>query len=133
MKLPTRYGIAGIGGLAALSVIHWLRGIEFPRNEVSIYLLGVLPNLCAAVAITFVVLSIWADQQKLFEYPNAKRWFWIAASIAGVGLIGWELAQLTMSSFVFDISDMGATFAGLFLSGATFYLVTPRTARSAGP
>jgi hypothetical protein len=133
MKLPTRYGIAGIAALAALSVIHWLRGIEFPRHEVSSYLLGVLPNLCAAVAITFVVLSIWADQQKLFEYQNAKRWFWIAASIAGVGLIGWELAQLTMSSFVFDINDMGATFAGLVLSGAVFYLVTPRTARSAGP
>jgi hypothetical protein len=133
MKLPTRYGIAGIGALAALSVIHWLREIEFPRNAVSSYLLGVLPNLCAAVAITFVVLSIWADQQKLFEYPKAKRWFWIAASIAGVGLIGWELAQLTMSSFVFDINDMGATFAGLVLSSAVFHLVTPRTAKLAEP
>jgi len=72
MKLSVRYGTAGIVALAALSGVHWLRAIGFSQGEVSGYLLGVLPNLCAAVAITFVVLSIWADQQKLID----QRWRW---------------------------------------------------------
>lgn len=126
MKLPFRYGITGIGALAALSVVHWLRGMEFSRGDVSAYLLGVSPNLCAAIAITFVVLSIWADQQKLIEYPAARRWFLIAAAISGLGLIGWEVAQRTMDSFVFDSNDMIATLVGLAFSGAIFHLVTPR-------
>ncbi len=127
MKLSTRYGIAGIAALAGLSAVHWLRGLEHPRDAVSAYVLGVAPNLCAAAGIIFVVLSIWADQQKLIEYHTARRWFLIAAAIAGVGLIGWEVIQSTSDAFVFDSHDIGATLAGLAVSGAVFHLVTPRT------
>jgi hypothetical protein len=133
MKLSTRYGIAGITALAALSVVQWLRGVEFSRGEVSDYLLGVLPNLCAAVAITFVVLSIWADQQKLIEYRAARLWFFIAAATAGAGLIGWEVVQRTSDNFVFDGNDIGATLAGLVLSGAFFHLVTPHGTERSPP
>jgi hypothetical protein len=133
MKLSVRYGTAGIVALAALSGVHWLRAIGFSQGEASGYLLGVLPNLCAAVAITFVVLSIWADQQKLIEYHTARRWFLIAAAIAGVGLLGWEVVQRSSDRFVFDSHDIAATLAGLALSGAIFHLVTPRTVEHSSP
>lgn len=133
MKLSIRCGIVGIAALAALSVVHWLRGVEFSHDEVSGYLLGVAPNFCAAVAVTFVVLSIWADQQKLIEYRTARRWFLTAAAIAGVGLLGWEVIQRTSDRLVFDSSDIGATLAGLVLSGAVFHFATPRMSEHISP
>ncbi len=131
MKASTRYGLAGIAALAGLSLVHWLREIRFSRGDASDYLIGVAPNLCAAVAITFVVLSVWADQQKQVAYPAARRWFAIAAAISGVGLLGWEVFQRTSDNLVFDMHDIGATLAGLVISGAIFHLVTPRTADTA--
>jgi hypothetical protein len=119
---------AGIAALAALSGVHWLREIESSRGEVSEYLLGVSPNLCAAVAITFVLLSVWADQQKLIEYRTASRWFLGVAAISGIGLLGWEIFQRTSDKLVFDNNDIRATLLGIVLSGAVFHLVTPRTA-----
>lgn len=133
MKLSTRYGIAGIAALAALTAVQWLREIKLPRGEVSDYFLGVLPNFCAAVAITFVLLSILAEQLKLVEYRAARRWFFLAAAFAGVGLVGWEVVQRTSDSFVFDLNDIGATLSGLVFSAAVFQLLTPRTAEHPSP
>ncbi len=127
MKLSTRYGITGVAALAALSVVQWLRGIARSHSEVSDYLLGVSPNLCAAVAITFVTLSVWADQQKWIGRRVARRWFLFSAAFAGFGLVGWEVIQRTSDKFIFDGDDIGATIAGLALSAAVFELVTPRT------
>jgi hypothetical protein len=127
MALSTRYGVAGIGALAALTAVQWLRENGYTHDETAGYLLGVLPNLFAAVAITFVVLSFCADQRKLTAYPGARPWFLISAAIAGVGLIGWEIIQRSSGRFVFDFHDIGATLVGLVLSAALFHLVTPAT------
>jgi len=126
MSLSTRYGVAGIGALAALSAVQWLRENGYAHGEVSGYLLGVLPNFFAAVAITFVMLSFCTDQRKLTGTRSALPWFLVSAGTAGVGLIGWEFIQSTSHRFVFDLHDIGATLAGLVLSGVVFLLVTPR-------
>jgi hypothetical protein len=126
MAFSMRYGIAGIGALAALTSVQWLRENGYAHGEAPGYLLGVLPNLFAAIAITFVVLSFCADQRKLTTYDGARPWFLLSAAIAGVGLIGWEVIQRSSGRFVFDYHDIGATLLGLVLSGAVFHLVTPR-------
>jgi hypothetical protein len=127
MSLSTRYGIAGIGALAALTAVQWLRENGYAHDDVSGYLLGVLPNLFAAVAITFVVLSFCTDQRKLTARDSARPWFLISAAISGVGLIGWEVIQRSSGRFVFDFHDIGATLVGLVLSAALFHMVTPAT------
>jgi uncharacterized membrane protein len=126
MSLSTRYGIAGIGALAGLTVVQWLREDAAVQAEVAVYLLGVLPNLFAAMAITFVVLSFFADQRKLATRRAAGPWFLLAAAIAGAGLLGWEYIQQSSDRFVFDLHDIGATLVGLLLSGVVFGAVTPR-------
>jgi len=126
MTLSTRYGIAGISALAALTLVQWLRENGYAQGEVRGYLLGVLPNLFAAVAITFVVLSFCTDQRKLTDSRSALPWFLMSVAISGVGLIGWEIVQRRSGRFVFDIHDIGATLVGLVMSGLVFLLVTPR-------
>ena len=127
MKLSTRYGMAGIAALAALTLAQWLRENPVLSGPVAGYGLGVAPNLFAALAITLVLLSIWADQKKHTDRRSASGAFLISAAIAGAGLAGWELIQQTSNHFVFDGHDLAATLAGLALSGLIFQLVTPRT------
>ena len=127
MSLSTRYGIAGIGALAGLTVVQWLRENAVAQAEISTYLVGVLPNFFAAIAITFVVLSFFADQRKLATRRAAWPWFLLAAAISGAGLLGWEYIQQSSDRFVFDLHDIGATLVGLLLSGMLFETVTPRS------
>jgi uncharacterized membrane protein len=127
MSLSTRYGIAGIGALAGLTVVQWLRENAMAQGEIAAYLLGVLPNFFAAIAITFVVLSFFADQRKLSTRRSVRPWFLLAAVIAGAGLLGWEYIQQSSDRFVFDLHDIGATLVGLLLSGVVFGVVTPRS------
>lgn len=126
MKLSTRYGAVGISALAALTAVQWLRENGHADGEIPAYLLGVLPNLFAAIAITFVVLSFWADQRKLSHSRNAAPWFLLSATISGAGLTGWEYIQRSSGRFVFDLHDIAATIMGLALSVVVFLLVTPR-------
>jgi len=126
MKLSTRYGMAGLVALAALTLAQWLRENPLLSGPVAGYSLGVAPNVFAALAITLVLLSIWADQKKLTDHRSALGPFLISAAIAGAGLIGWELIQQTSNRFVFDGHDLVATLAGLALSWVIFQLVTPR-------
>ena len=127
MKLATRYGLAGIAPLALLAVVHWLRERRQPLGPVGDYLVGVLPNFCAALAITFVLLSIWADQQKDATPLFSRRAFLWSASISGVGLTAWELFQRSSDRLVFDPHDLGATGIGLVAATLVYFAVTPRT------
>lgn len=126
MKLSTRYGAVGIAALAALTAVQWLRENGYAHGDLPGYLLGVLPNLFAALAIAFVVLSFFSDQRKLTDSRNATPWFLLAATISGAGLTGWEYIQRTSGRFVFDLHDIAATIVGLALSVVFFLLVTPR-------
>lgn len=126
MKLATRYGLAGIGGLALLSFGHWLREIGAIVGQPGKYLLGVLPNFAAAIAIAFVLLSIWTDRDEPLTFPVACHRFLVCATMSGFGLAAWEFVQLTGDRLVFDPHDISATGIGLCAAGLLFLALTPR-------
>ena len=126
LTLSTRYGLAGIGALSLLSVVHWLRASAAWQGPASGYLLGVMPNFAAAMAISFVLLGIWADQKRAASYALSVRAFVACASISGLGLLGWEFVQKSSNRFVFDPHDAGATIVGIGASTLLFHWLTPR-------
>ncbi|OYY63586.1 hypothetical protein [Sphingomonas sp. 28-62-11] len=128
MKLSSRYGLIGIGGLALLSLTHWLRSLNGDWPSVVSYLIGVMPNVAAAIAIPFVFMGIWADQRKDAPVGVVRRWFFPTAAMSLAGLIGWELIQRGSGGLVFDVNDLGATVVGTVIGAGLFALVTPRTA-----
>lgn len=126
MKVSTRYGLVGIAALSLLSFVHWMRELGAWARAEGAYLLGIAPNFTAAIAICFVLLSIWADQRPGESFRVAALAFLVCVSISGLGLLGWELFQKTSSRFVFDPHDAGATFVGLGAATLLFYWLTPR-------
>jgi hypothetical protein len=131
MKLSTRYGLVGIGALGALSLVHWVRRLQGEAPELVLYLLGVLPNVAAAIAIPFVLLSIWADQKPAATYQAARRSFVVLTLMAGIGLIAWEFMQQSSRSLYFDYHDIAATIFGLVAAWLLFVLLTPRASATA--
>jgi hypothetical protein len=127
MKLATRYGLAGIGGLTLLSLGHWLREGRPIVGQPSEYLLGVLPNFAASIAVAFVLLSIWTDRNSPLTFEAARHRFLICATVSGVGLVAWEFVQLTGDRLVFDLHDISATGIGLCAAGLLFLALTPKT------
>lgn len=125
MKLSTRFGLIGIGALALLSLVHWLRDAAPPRQPATAFLLGVTPNFAAAIAMTFVLLSIWADQHRDATLATAKRPFLVCASITALGLTAWEFVQKSSRHFVFDAQDVAATLVGIGTATLLFYALTP--------
>ena len=126
MQLSTRYGLVGIGALGALSLVHWGRRLQIEAPEIVLYLMGVLPNVAAAVAIPFVFLGIWADQKPAATYRAARRRIAVLTLVAGIGLIAWEYMQQSSDSLVFDYRDIAATILGLAAAWLLFVLLTPR-------
>lgn len=126
MQLSTRYGLSGLAGLALLSIVHWVRDERLDLGSLGNALVGVLPNFAAAIAIVFVLLSIRADQRPNDNVSQLRRWFWISASVATVGLVGWEFIQQTSARFVFDAGDIAATLAGVAAAGGLFWLITAK-------
>jgi Ni/Fe-hydrogenase subunit HybB-like protein len=118
-----------MGALGLLAMVHQLRAMERSPQVSSDYLIGVLPNFAAAIAITFVLLSIWADQNRDADFDSAKRPFLVCASISGIGLLAWELFQKTSSRLVFDPHDLGATFVGVGATCMLFYALKPQLRR----
>lgn len=129
MRLSTRYGLTGIGALALLAAVHQLRGLERSLGPAIDYLIGVLPNFAAAIAITFVPLSIWSDQKPNADFASTKRPFLVCASVSGLGLLAWELIQKTSSRLVFDPHDVGATIVGIGVATAVFFVLGPRSGK----
>lgn len=127
MRGSTRYGLAGIGALGLLTTVHWLRDLAWPRSGIADYLIGVLPNFAAAVAIVFVPLSIWSDQNRDADAASLDRALMVSASISSIGLLCWELFQRTSNRLVFDPHDIGATLVGVVTAYILFHLLTPRS------
>lgn len=125
VQLSTRYGLVGIGGLALLTFVQWAREQRPHLEPVGEYLLGVVPNFAAAIAICFVLLGIWTDQARNTTAASNGNRFLASAAISGLGLAGWEFVQQTSQRFVFDPGDLLATFAGMITSAALFYAITP--------
>lgn len=125
MQLSTRYGLTGIGALGLLAAVHQLRDVERPPQPISDCLIGVLPNFAAAIAITFVLLSIWSDQNPKASFTSARRRFLLFAAISGIGQFDWELSQKTSGRLVFDPHDVAATIVGVGTAAILFYLIRP--------
>jgi hypothetical protein len=120
LKLSTRFGLAGLGGLALLSAVQWARQEHLQHGAVLTYLIGVGPNFAAAIAITFVVLAAWLDMRPVADAAAVGRRFRISAAVSALGLIGWECVQTTSHALVFDWQDVLATLAGIAVSSALF-------------
>jgi putative flippase GtrA len=123
-----RYGLVSIAALALLSAIQWIREQHLHLDPVGQYLVGVAPNFAAAIAINFVLLSIWADQRRDPGFAAARRRFLICAAISGIGLFGWEFFQMTSKRLVFDTQDLLATAVGICVGMIAFYAITPKPA-----
>lgn len=94
MKRSLRYSLVGIGALACLSLVHWGRGAGHCVSDSCQNLLGVLPNFTAAIAIPFVMLNIWADQNPHGTHAAARRSFLFLTLVAGTSLVAWEFMQM---------------------------------------
>lgn len=130
MRASTRYGMVGIAALALLTSVHWLRDQALASSTAHDYLLGVLPNFAAAIAITFVLLSIWSDQKHEAGFAETKSVFFACAGTSGSGLLAWEFVQISSDKFMFDLHDIGATLVGLALASLIFSAITPSATRT---
>lgn len=117
-----RYALTGIAALAALSAVHAVRDAGHGGH----WLIGVAPNLCAAIAIPFVALSVWADRRRDADRRETLRAFAWCASGSLVGLVAWELVQLGPRGLVFDLRDLVATVVGTGFAGALIVRLAPR-------
>lgn len=123
--LSTQYGLMGLGTLALLSLVHWMRGLSNEWIPTVSYLLGVAPNILAAIAIPSVFMSIVADQKKDASPTSLRQWYVASLAMSFAGLIGWEFIQTTSDKLIFDVNDLGATLVGTTLTYALFYVITP--------
>ncbi len=133
MKPATRYAFAGIAALGLLSLVHWGRTSRYDGPEIVMYLMGVMPNVAAAIAISFVLLSIWADQKTDASYADARRAFVFITLGAGLALIAWEFIQQSSRTLVFDLDDIVATLLGLGVAWLLFVALTPKPSSEASP
>lgn len=133
MQLSTRFGLVGVGGLALLTAVQWVRQQHLQLDPFGAYLIGVSPNFAAAIAITFVLLSAWLDQAPGASGLVVRLRFQVSAVISGAGLIGWEFVQMFSRTLVFDWQDVFATLAGIAVSVLLFAAASPGDAREAEP
>ncbi len=129
MQQSTRYGLAGLGGLALLTLVQWARQQHWQHGAVLIYLIGVGPNFAAAIAITFVLLGAWSDQRPGADGQAQRFRFRVSVAISGGGLLGWEAVQMLSRNLVFDWQDVLATLAGIAVCIGLFALIGPRDMR----
>lgn len=127
MKLSTRFGLVGLGGLALLSAVQWARQHHLQHGAALTYLIGVGPNFAAAIAITFVLLAAWLDMRPVADAAAVGRRFRISAAVSALGLMGWECVQMTSHALVFDWHDVLATLAGIAVSVVQFRIVRGTT------
>lgn len=123
MKLSTRFGLAGLGGLALLSALQWARQHHLQQGPLLTYAIGVGPNFAAAIAITFVVLAAWLDMRPVAGEAALARRFRASAALSALGLIGWECVQMTSHALVFDWQDVVATLAGIAVAALLFAII----------
>ncbi|MCC6989410.1 MAG: hypothetical protein IT181_10450 [Acidobacteria bacterium] len=103
-----------------LSLGHWLRARAVFDPPFVTLILGVLPNVAAAVAIPFVAAGALADMRKDRQVPVSRTVFTILNAGSVVGLGGWELVQRTSATLRFDVADLVATLVGGLIAQGLF-------------
>jgi hypothetical protein len=120
MQLPQRLSITGMGGLAALSATHWMRGNILDPSPVLAFVLGVLPNLAAAFSMPLILASLVPLSSHTPDTVKFRRMYlWILVFTAA-GLCSWEFIQMRSNRFVFDTNDLVATGFGSILAYLAF-------------
>ncbi len=112
MTHATRYASTGIAALAVLSLGHWARAAGVFASPVATFILGVLPNVAAAVAIPSITAGALADMRKDRQVPIDLRTFTMLNLGSVAGLVAWEFVQRGRLSLRFDPADLVATVAG---------------------
>ena len=120
MTRATRYASAGIAALAVLSLGHWLRAVRVFDSPFAAFMLGVLPNVAAAVAIPFVAAGALADMRKDRQVPVSRAAFTMLNAGSLVGLAVWEFVQRTSATLRFDLADLVATLVGALIAQAVY-------------
>ena len=129
--MSLRYTVVGLAALALLTLVGWARQISFDGGEILNLLIGVLPNVAAAIAIPYVLLGIWIEERAGMSVATVRRNFIRLSIFAGSGLILWEFLQQSSRRLVFDVNDLGATLGGLLLGWLIFNWLTPRNSANA--
>jgi glycopeptide antibiotics resistance protein len=132
MQLSTKYALVGMGALFALTIVDWTRSRVFELPKDLQWFLGVLPNLAAVVAISFVLMSIWIDRRPSEMIAVLRGRFALFVSFSALGLVLWEFLQRSSRSLVFDIGDLAATCLGVWIAWMLFSRITPKKGLDAG-
>jgi hypothetical protein len=112
MTHATKHALTGMTALAVLSLGHWARAAGMFSSPVATFILGVLPNVAAAVAIPFITAGALADMRKDRQVPIDRRTFTMLNLGSVAGLVAWEFVQRGSLSLRFDPADLVATVAG---------------------
>ena len=120
MTHATRHASTGLAALAVLSLGHWARAAGLFSSPVATFILGVLPNVAAAVAIPFITAGALADMRKDRQVPIDLRTFTILNLGSVAGLVAWEFVQRGSLSLRFDPADLVATVIGAVVAQWAF-------------
>jgi hypothetical protein len=112
MTHATKHALTGMAALAVLSLGHWARANSGFSSPVATFILGVLPNVAAAVAIPFITAGALADMRKDRQVPIDRRTFTMLNLASVAGLVAWEFVQRGSLSLRFDPADLVATLVG---------------------
>lgn len=126
MRVSTRHAMVGLVSLAILSLVHWYRKQHYGTPEFVQYIVGIAPNFLAAIAMPFVLLSMWTERDPVPIVSTRRNRFLILTGITGIGLVAWEYMQRSSRTLVFDYHDIGATVAGLAVAWLIFVFLNTR-------
>jgi uncharacterized membrane protein YeaQ/YmgE (transglycosylase-associated protein family) len=120
MTHATRHASTGLAALTVLSLGHWARAAGVFASPVATFILGVLPNVAAAVAIPSITAGALADMRKNRQVPIDLRTFTMLNLGSVAGLVAWEFVQRGSLSLRFDPADLVATVVGAVVAQWTF-------------
>lgn len=125
VRTSLRFALAGMAGLACLSLTHWARGHYAAFGPTVQYALGILPNLAAAFAMPLILTSFLATDRTGAERAVSPRQFGFVAAFTCSGLVAWEFCQISRPPFRFDGDDIVATCVGTMLAALVFRRLRP--------
>ncbi len=114
--------LSGMVGLALLSGTHQLRETLPAPERLVRYVLDIMPNFAAAIALPLVLAGLVPRIAGARETGKARRDFGGLLAFTTSGLVAWEFLQRGSRTLVFDVHDLIATVVGAataFLAFAT--------------